>query len=268
MTRTDRTEVLRQSCLDRIASTATCVLLLCSAMVGTAADAQSAKLSEADLRKELTSAGRPLVVHAAPPQEKIADRYIVLFDSSVTDPSQEARDIASATGGTLHHTYAHAVKGFSATLSPGAIEALRHDSRVVWIEEDRRVHAAALLLPQSPQQPAPSWALDRIDQRGPILDSSFAFPTSAGSGVHMYIVDTGVLGGIFGAAGAHVELDGRIGDGVDFVTPSTQGNDCAGHGTLPARPLGWLSVRRCTRFVYLIAGKAVVRPRSSQALIG
>lgn len=234
MTRIHRTEVLRQNRLERVARAASWVLLLCSAIVGTAAAARSAKLSEADLRKELESAGGPLVVHAAPPQEKIVDRYIVLFGSAVTDPDQAARDIASATGGRLHHTYAHAVKGFSATLSPAAIEALRHDPRVVWIEEDRRVHAAALPLPQSPQQPAPSWALDRIDQRGPILDGSFAFPTSAGSGVHIYVLDTGILGGILGAAGAHVELDGRIGDGVDLVTPSTQGNDCAGHGTFVA----------------------------------
>jgi len=247
-----RTGVLRHSRLNRIARTASYVLLLGSAMVAAARDIQSVKLSEADLRMELESAARPLVVHAAPPQEKIADRYIVLFNPAVTDPEQEARAIAAATAGTLHHTYAHAVKGFSATLSPGAVEILRHDSRVAWIEEDRRVHAAALPLPQSPQQPPPSWALDRIDQTGPNLDGSFAFPTSAGSGVHIYILDTGVLGGILGAAGAHVELDGRIGDGVDLATPSTQGNDCAGHGTLVASLAAGTTVG--------VAKRAIVHP--------
>jgi hypothetical protein len=61
MTRIHRTEVLLQNRLERVARAASCVLLLCSAIVGTAA-AQPAKLSEADLRKELESAGRPLLM--------------------------------------------------------------------------------------------------------------------------------------------------------------------------------------------------------------
>jgi uncharacterized repeat protein (TIGR01451 family) len=212
----------------------TCAIALLGMVVGTPGWAQPAKRSQADLIEELVGTGRPLTVRRAPAEHKIADRYIVLFTSGVADPHQEARDIVAASGGTLHLTYGHAVKGFAATLSPQTVERLRSDPRIALIEEDRRAHATSLPLPPSPQVPAPSWGLDRIDQRGPILDGSYGFPVSAGSGVHIYIIDTGILGGIFGAAGAHVELDGRIGDGIDVITPSTNGNDCVGHGTFVA----------------------------------
>jgi len=60
------------------------------------------------------------------------------------------------------------------------------------------------------------------------------FPATAGAGVHIYIVDSGILGGIFGQAGAHVEFEGRVGDGFDAVDAGGNANDCVGYGTLVA----------------------------------
>src|SRR5262249_16863657 len=158
-------------------------------------------------------------VRRAPDSLRIADRYIVMFAPGVADPHQEGRDIVRELGGTLHHTYGHALQGFAATLSPAAVGQLRHAPPVLLIEEDRVAHGAGLPEPVSPQAPVPSWALDRIDERGPLLDNSFSFPASAGAGTHIYIIDGGILGGINGAAGAHIEFDGRLGDGADFITP-------------------------------------------------
>ena len=216
--------------------TTTVMLFLVALACALPAFTQQSKLSEADIRQEIQSNTYPLTVRQAPEQHKIPGRYIVLFKDSVADPHGEARDMVSRWGGKLHNSWGHAVKGFAATLTPEGLEMLRRDPRVALIEEDRVVHTAALAVPSSPQSPAPSWALDRIDQRGFTLDNSFSFPASGGAGVHIYMIDSGIMGGIFGqvGAGSHVEFAGRVGDGVDFVIPSTNGNDCLGHGTFGA----------------------------------
>jgi uncharacterized repeat protein (TIGR01451 family) len=197
--------------------------------------AQNRKATEEEIRLESHADSRltsnlPVAIRRAPQENRIQDRYIVLFKEQVADPESEAQDIERRSGGRLHHTYGHAVKGFAATLSPAAVDALRRDPRVAFIEEDQVWHSAALPVPASPQTPAP-WALDRIDQRGPTLDNSFSFPANGGAGVHIYMIDTGIMGGSNGLQGAHAEFDGRVGSGADFVVPSLDGNDCVGHGT-------------------------------------
>ena len=222
------------------------VLILCIA-TSICAWSQGHKLSEAEIRKASNvdaglESNLPVTIQRAPQGSRVADRYIVLFKTAVADPEFEARDIEVHSGGKLHHTFTHALKGFAATLSPEAVEKLRHDPRVAMIQEDGPGHAMAaapvqstgIFVPTSPQSPAPSWALDRIDQRNLPLDNSFSFPASGGAGVHIYILDSGILGGINGLAGEHVELQGRVGSGFDAITPGGNANDCEGHGTFNA----------------------------------
>lgn len=222
------------------------IMFLLTFFVAMPAVAQGSKLSEADLRKEIEGTGYPLTIRRAPEKQKVTDQYVVLFNDNVANPQLEARQITGRLGGKILFTYEHAVKGFAATLSPQAVEFLRHDPRVALIQEDQIGHASATapLAPafqsaaastsESPQTPAPSWALDRIDQRNLPLDNSFSFPATSGAGVDIYILDSGILGGINGAAGAHVELTGRVGSGFDAVTPGGNANDCEGHGTFNA----------------------------------
>jgi subtilisin family serine protease len=70
---------------------------------------------------------------------------------------------------------------------------------------------------------APSWGLDRVDQRALPLDSLITRP-AAGSGVNIYVIDTGVYA-------AHSQFGGRVTSGYSSINDGRGTNDCDGHGT-------------------------------------
>lgn len=71
-----------------------------------------------------------------------------------------------------------------------------------------------------------SWGLDRIDQSTSQLDNSYTFPESAGAGVRVYVLDTGVQGDL-------MSFGGRVEQGYDATSRyGGRGDiDCHGHGT-------------------------------------
>jgi subtilisin family serine protease len=72
-------------------------------------------------------------------------------------------------------------------------------------------------------QPDPPWGLDRIDQRSLPLNSTFT-PAGNGSGVTVYVIDTGIRT-------THTEYASRVVAGYDFVDNDSDPSDCDGHGT-------------------------------------
>jgi len=75
----------------------------------------------------------------------------------------------------------------------------------------------------SETQEAKSWGLDAIDGS---VDGAFNYPESAGEGVRVYVLDTGVQGDL-------MSFGGRVQEGYD-ATSSYGGRgdvDCHGHGT-------------------------------------
>jgi subtilisin family serine protease len=154
--------------------------------------------------------------------------WIVVLRGDVADPEAVAAEQARAHGGTLLHVYKHAVKGYAATFDgPGASEVAR-DRRVAHVERDQEVRLVAT------QNPAPSWGLDRVDQRNLPLAGGFTY-TRTGAGVTAYVIDTGIRY-------THSDFDGfspnRAVKGIDAVIPNGSASDCHGHGTHVAGTIG------------------------------
>lgn len=152
------------------------------------------------------------------------DRYIVVLDKEAPAKSlRGAKSDARADGATVTHTYTSVLDGFAARLNDRALDALRNNPHVAYIEADRPVQLAET------QSPA-TWGLDRIDQRDLPLDNSYTFATS-GAGVTAYIIDTGILT-------SHTEFSGRAVSGYTAISDGRGTTDCNGHGTHVAGTVG------------------------------
>ena len=154
----------------------------------------------------------------------IPQHYIVVLDVDATgaagnfSATAATASLVSATFGAVpRHVYAHAINGFSAQMSEEQALALSDDPRVRFVEEDSVMTATAT------QANPPSWGLDRVGQRDLPLNHSYSF-TATGSGVNVYIIDTGIRR-------THTQFGGRARVGFDAVGDGQNTNDCAGHGT-------------------------------------
>jgi subtilisin family serine protease len=164
----------------------------------------------------------------------LADQYIVelspealslLGVSSVAGVAQTL--LAGVGGGEVLHVYEHALSGFAVRMTALQADLLSRMPGVLRVEQDQLMRAVAT-------QNNATWGLDRVDQRVLPLDGRYTYPDSAGVGVNVYIIDTGLRG-------SHVEFTGRVGVGRNFApnsgsllggsTDPANTTDCNGHGT-------------------------------------
>jgi aqualysin 1 len=146
----------------------------------------------------------------------IQDRYVVVLRHGTTGAERRAvQQQARGAGGQVDREYAAALSGFSATLSPEALEKVRRHPNVEFVEAEFTVSLSET------QSPA-TWGLDRIDQRNLPLSNSYTW-TGGGAGVNAYIIDTGVRF-------SHNEFGGRATSGFDAIDGGSA-DDCNGHGT-------------------------------------
>ena len=151
----------------------------------------------------------------------IPDEYIVVFKSDFAPGLDRAASVASAAASfdaKVEKVFTKAINGALMKMNKGKARAMANHPSVAFVEPNQIFYSNEI------------WGLDRIDQRNLPLDDSYS-PQFDGTGVHVYIIDTGVNA-------SHVEFSGRMGNGYDAIDNDSTPQDCNGHGTHVAGTAG------------------------------
>lgn len=160
-------------------------------------------------------------------EKAIPGHYIVVLDEEmIGGPSRGleiANDLSAAHSALITDVYTSALAGFAAQMTEEQAAKLSEHPSVKFVEEDSVVEMLAT-------QTNPPWGLDRIDQRDLPLSATYSY-TATGSGVNVYIIDTGIRR-------THTQFGGRAFVGFDSIGDGRNTNDCNGHGTHVAGTAG------------------------------
>ncbi|MDW4909618.1 S8 family peptidase [Streptomyces sp. ADMS] len=159
------------------------------------------------------------VIQGTDAEGAIKDSYIVTLKDSAgfRADSSKGRALATRYGAEVEQTYTAALNGYATEMTEAEAKRLAADPAVATVTQNKTFHI-------NDTQSSPTWGLDRIDQADLPLDSAYTYPSSAGSGVTAYIIDTGVRI-------THTDFGGRASYGYDAVDDDTTAGDGNGHGT-------------------------------------
>src|SRR5688572_15101643 len=169
----------------------------------------------------------PAIVFSSSQHERIPDQYIVVFNDDVSDVAGRANGLMLAHGGRVDKTYTRAIRGFAARMSAHAAAALAREPGIALVEQDQTYSASGT-------QTSATWGLDRIDQSTLPLDGSFTYPAT-GSGVNVYIIDSGIRR-------THSQFGGRVVPAFSSIADGYGADGCNWHGTHVAGTIGGVTV--------------------------
>jgi|GEM_PF-2770591 len=165
----------------------------------------------------------------------VEGKYVVMLENNAlrSEIDAVAHALTKSYGGEVEYVYTDVIKGFAVKgMTPSQAVALSRDRRVHSVEEAAR--AVVTGHQDWPAEQGQVKPLDRIDQ-GSGFDGAYNYPRT-GTGVHVYVVDTGVWV-------RHNDFGGRASALFDF-DPATSaagygtGTAADNHGTLSASYIG------------------------------
>ncbi len=140
--------------------------------------------------------------------------YIVSFSKGAS----VANEMKNVNGKRVIPTfqYSNVLNGFASFLTADQVCNLQRRPTVEFIEADQVVTADVVT------QTGATWGISRIDSNPPtIIDSTYTYSFN-GSGVTVYVIDTGINT-------KHSEFTGRLNAGYSAIKGGVE--DCNGHGT-------------------------------------
>ena len=148
----------------------------------------------------------------------VSGSYLVTLKGGTAAPSAVGKGLATKYGAKISHTYGTALNGYAIEANERQARLLAADARVASVAQDTRITV------DRTQRNPPSWGLDRLDQPSLPLNRSYTSPGSGGSGVTVYVIDTGIRI-------THQDFGGRASYGWDFADNDATAQDGNGHGT-------------------------------------
>ncbi|RKP08088.1 peptidase S8 and S53 subtilisin kexin sedolisin [Thamnocephalis sphaerospora] len=152
-------------------------------------------------------------------QERIAGTYVVKLRDDISASRFLAETQAlNRNAQNVQYTYDRgSFQGFSSKLTVEEVQRLRRDSRVESVEPQMVMQVAG------EQVNPPNWGLTRISQRALDLTKPYVYPDTAGEGVDVWVIDTGIQTN-------HTDFEGRAIFAKSFIADEAE-TDLHGHGT-------------------------------------